>query len=211
MKLYSYPASPNSLKIRLALAELDLPYETVTVDLPSGQQKSPDFTAVNPHQKVPVLDDGGFVIRESNAILAYLGRRQPTPLWPLTGSEEALALQWLFFEGAQLALPFGTVWWSEKVSPRIGIPGASGSALENARHQATRGLDLLEQRLTESRFILGDRFTLVDCSVGPVVSILKATSLDDSTRWPKVAAYGAAIQARPSWAAAGGTAPLSFV
>jgi glutathione S-transferase len=210
MKLYSFPASPNSLKVRLALAELDLPYETVNVDLPSGQQKSPDFTAVNPHQKVPVLDDGGFVLRESNAILAYLGRRQPTPLWPLTGSEEALALQWLFFESAQLALPFGTVWWGEKVAPKIGIPGPSGSALDNARQQAARGLDLLEQRLTESRFILRDQLSLVDFSVGPIASILKGTSLDDSARWPMMAAYCAAIQARPTWAAAGGAAPLSF-
>lgn len=210
MKLYSFPASPNALKVRLALAELGLPHETVDVDLPSGQQRSPDFTAVNPHQKVPVLDDGGFVVRESNAILAYLGRRQPTPLWPLTGREETLALQWLFFESSQLAMPFGILWWSEKVAPKIGIPGASGAALDTARQQAARGLDLLAQRLTESPFILGDQLSLVDCALAPTASILKGTSLDDPTRWPEVAAYCAAIQGRPSWAAAGGAAPLSF-
>jgi glutathione S-transferase len=107
-------------------------------------------------------------------------------------------------------MPFGLVWWSEKVSPRIGVPGPSGTALDSARQQAARGLDLLDQRLSESRFVLGDQLSLVDCAIAPVASILKGTSLDDPARWPKVAAYCAAVQARPSWSAAAGEAPLAF-
>jgi glutathione S-transferase len=72
MKLYVFPPSPRAMKV-IALAEhLQLEHEVRLVDLTKGDQMKPEFTALNPNQRMPVLEDDGFVLWESNAILQYL-------------------------------------------------------------------------------------------------------------------------------------------
>jgi len=75
IRLYDHPLSGNCYKVRLALNQLGVEYEKVTVDIFKGEQNSPEFVALNPNRKIPVLVDNGFVIWESNAILLYLGKR----------------------------------------------------------------------------------------------------------------------------------------
>jgi len=79
MRLYgsSNGKSFNSLKLRVALAEIGAKYEYIPVDLERGEQKRPEFLRLNPHGKVPVLADGDFVLPESDAILWYLGEKYP--------------------------------------------------------------------------------------------------------------------------------------
>src|SRR6266851_1229692 len=73
MKLYHFP-SPNPQKVTFALGELGLEYEMVPVDLAKGEQRKPEFLAINPFGRVPVLVDGDLTLWDSHAILAYLGR-----------------------------------------------------------------------------------------------------------------------------------------
>ena len=75
MKLYgsSNNKSFNTLKLRVALAEIGAPYEFVPINLEKDEQKDPEFVRINPHGKVPVLVDGDLVLPESDAILWYLG------------------------------------------------------------------------------------------------------------------------------------------
>ena len=83
MRLHVFPPSPNAIKVLAAAALLELPYERVVVDLFTGEQKRRAFTALNPNQKMPVLEDDGFVLWESNAILQYLaGKRPERGFWP---------------------------------------------------------------------------------------------------------------------------------
>jgi glutathione S-transferase len=82
MKLYHFP-SPNPQKVTFALKELGLDCEIVPVDLAKGEQRQPDFLALNPFGRVPVLTDGDLTITESHAILAYLGEKTGR-LWPST-------------------------------------------------------------------------------------------------------------------------------
>ena len=180
------------------------------MDLAKGEQTTPSFTSLNPQGKVPVLEHDGFVLRESNAILCYLGTLKQNTMWPDSGPREATSLQWLFFESAHLTMQCGTVWFAEKVAPAVGIPGGDAATLETARRSAARGLDLLDAHLADRPFILGDHFTLVDCSIGATVSVVEGTSLDSDNRWPKVLEYRRRIQARASWAAADGAAVIGF-
>src|SRR6266478_6307027 len=76
MKLYAFPPSPRAMKV-IALAEhLQIEHETQVVDLTKGDQMKPEFTALNPNQRMPVLEDDGFVLWESNAILQYLALKE---------------------------------------------------------------------------------------------------------------------------------------
>ena len=75
LKLYVFPPSPRGFKILFAAHHLGLDYELRLVDLTKGDQKAPAFLALNPNGRMPVLDDDGFVLWESNAIVEYLAAK----------------------------------------------------------------------------------------------------------------------------------------
>ena len=101
MRLYDHPASGNCMKARIALRQLGLPYEAVTVDLFRRETRTPEHMARNPDGRVPVLElDAGQMIPESGAILLYLA--EGTPLLPGDRLERAAVHQWMFFEQNQI-------------------------------------------------------------------------------------------------------------
>ena len=92
IKLYDFPRSPYCQKVRLVVAEKDLSYEKIFVDLTKNEQKSPDFLRLNPYGKVPVLLDEDEVIYDSTVINEYLEDEYPhPPLMPEQSSERARA------------------------------------------------------------------------------------------------------------------------
>jgi len=101
LTLYDYELSGNCYKIRLMLAFLGVKYEARLVDFYSGQaHKSPDFRAINPLGQLPVVDDGGLVLRDAQAILTYLAERyDPSSQWYPRGdaARTGLVAQWLAF------------------------------------------------------------------------------------------------------------------
>jgi glutathione S-transferase len=96
MRLYDSSISGNSYKVRLAAAQLGVPLEIVPVDILRGESRTPEFLRLNPNGRTPIVEDDGFVLAESNAILAYLARG--TRLLPDDRRRWALVFQWLFFE-----------------------------------------------------------------------------------------------------------------
>ena len=96
MKLYNVAYSGNSYKVRLLLAQLDIPCEIIEVDILNGESRTREFLRINPNGRTPVLDDNGFVLAESNAILAYLARG--TKFLPEDRKSWARVFQWMFFE-----------------------------------------------------------------------------------------------------------------
>src|SRR5437870_501784 len=96
MKLYNVAYSGNSYKVRLLLAQLGLPCEIIEVNILQGESRTPEFLKINPNGRTPIFDDNGFVLAESNAILAYLARG--TKFLPEDRQRWALVFQWLFFE-----------------------------------------------------------------------------------------------------------------
>lgn len=212
IRLYSFLCSPNPLKVRLALYELKVPFETVEVNLLEGEQRSEEFRGVNPAAQVPALVDGALTLRESNAILAYLGREyggKGRNLWSTDPRRESEALQWLFFEAAQLSLRCGLLWFNETLA-RIGREPAHPEVLQAAAEGLERPLDVLDAHLERHLYMLGQDFSLVDCSLGVTLTMLKGTSIDDRERWPNVASYREKIWKRQSWKEADGEAILRF-
>ena len=200
MRLYSFAFAPSPLKVRFALAELGLDHQRVEVNLLDWDQHSPAFKKLNPHGKVPVLEDGAFVLRESGAILSYLGRTYGLDsLWPAHPAEEAIALQWLFFEACHLMAPLATLFFTELVSPLVGLPASAPEVIADNQAELSRSLDVFEAQLQGRDYLMGD-FSLVDCSLGVIASMLPRTSLDTPKRWPRVFDYGERIRARPGWA-----------
>ena len=120
----------NTLKLRVALAEAGAAYEYRAVDLDAGEQRRPEFLALNPHGKIPVLVDGDFVLAESDAILWYLGERFPDArLLPAAGSGDLAAaqararvLQWCDFASTGLGQTYVDIYIHKIRS----APGSTG-------------------------------------------------------------------------------------
>src|SRR3954465_14732630 len=98
MKLHYSPFSTNARKPRLAAAILGIDLTLVPIDLGKGEQRRPEFLALNPMGRVPVLEDGGFVLTESNAIMVYLAESTPgQALYPSGLKERTEVNRWLFW------------------------------------------------------------------------------------------------------------------
>ena len=106
-KLYDFDRSGNCHKVRMMLAFLGLDYEKVTINLLGGDQNTPEFLAINPLHKVPVLDDGGFILRDSAAILVYLAQKYDGGAWYPDDAEAKGEIQkWLSFSVYDIANSF---------------------------------------------------------------------------------------------------------
>ena len=103
MKLHYYPLSGHVHRVRMFLALLGLDHEMVTVDLPAGEHKSPAFLALNPFGQVPVLEDEGHVIADSNAILVYLALRHAPQWLPREPLAAAAVQRWLSVAAGEVA------------------------------------------------------------------------------------------------------------
>jgi glutathione S-transferase len=198
MRLYTYRYSPNPLKVRFALAELELSYESVEINLFRGEQRSEKFLEHNPSGKVPVLHHGDLALRESNAILCYLGRMYGRALWPKRPALEAKAFQWLFVESCELIQPLSTLWWGEIVSPVLQRP-ADERELALAQEAIKKPLDIVDKHLADNPYFLGPDFTLVDCSIAVTLNLWRNTRAEDTVLFPNIASYLGRIRARKSW------------
>src|SRR5260370_32982770 len=105
MKLYHFP-SPNPQKVTFALRELGLECEMVPLDLAKGEQRKPEFLAINPFGRVPVLIDGDLTLWDSQVILAYLGEKTGK-MWPTSMAGRGDAPRWLVFPSGHLPPPAG--------------------------------------------------------------------------------------------------------
>ena len=166
MKLYHFP-SPNPQKVTFALLELGLDCEQVPVDLAKGEQREPAFLAVNPAGRVPVLVDDGVTLTESQAILAYLGDKTGRP-WPASAAGRAQALQWLFFLSQHVMPAAGEV--ALRIRSRVtGVP-ADETVITRGEQALPPVLGILEGQLAKNKWLLGSKFSLVDCAYCPILN-----------------------------------------
>ena len=94
MKLYGFPPSPNTWKVRATAHQIGVPLELEIVDLTKGAQRKPEYLALNPTGRTPTLVDGDFKLGESSAIMQYLGTKKKTPLWPDDAKARADIMRW---------------------------------------------------------------------------------------------------------------------
>ena len=168
LTLYAHPASSNARKVMNQLAYMALDHTFEHVALEKGAQFQPDFLALNPNAKVPVLTHDQLTIWESGAIGRYLAR--PFDRQDLLGGDEVAAQtqvdQWLFWQAAHLSPTCATINFTRVIAPMLGV----GDGEDNdAVHQAIKTLDALnavvENTLTHHPMLVGESITLADIFV----------------------------------------------
>ena len=168
IKLYDFPQSPNCQKVKLVLAEKDLSYETVFVDLMNNAQRSADFLRLNPYGKVPVLIDEDEVIYDSTIINEYLDDEYPHPPLMPTGSDERARAR-LFEDFADNSfIPQTNVLATElsKAADQI-----DQERIQRYRSDLVRVLEFLDRHL-EGKEYLVQEFSLADVAFVPRLLVL---------------------------------------
>ena len=195
MKLYYFP-SPNPQKIHFAINELGIECEMVPVDLTKRESHTPEFLALNPCGKVPVLVDGDLKLWESHAILAYLGEKTGK-LWPTTAAGRASALRWLFFLTSAIGPAATDLAYNRIAVKFIGAQGDE-AAIARGEKGLVDPMRILDQHLTTNKWMLGADFSLVDCDYCPTLNVIEKAAFDFSP-FPRVRAYLDACRARQGW------------
>jgi GST-like protein len=159
IKFY-YSGAPNPMKVALMLEETGLPYEPVPVDTRKGEQHTPEFLAINPNGKVPVIVDGDATVFDSNAILLYLAEKTGKFLPANTPKLRGELLSWLMFVASGVG-PYS----GQSVHFRHYAPEKIPYALNRYAFEAQRHYGILDARLAKQKYLVGDAYSIVDMAV----------------------------------------------
>ena len=181
----------RDLRARWALEEAGLPYRTRL--LQQGDQDAPEYRALQPFGQVPILEDDGFVLFESGAIVLYIGARSET-LLPKDPAARAIATQWLIaalnsIEPFLMNIALIDLFYAKEEWAKLRRPGAVSFA--------ERRLSALSRALGDKPYLDGDRFTAGDLMMTAVLRILKHTDIVTSDK--RLAAYIERCTARPAF------------
>jgi glutathione S-transferase len=179
IQLYGHEISGNCYKVKLLLSLLGLEYDWIKVDLLKGEQKSPDFLALNPFGQVPVLVDGAVTLADAQAILVYLARQYGGDRWlPVEPLPLAQVVRWL-------STAAGEVRQGPESARLYHLFKATSISLERAHQRTEFILTQLDQHLGRDRWLALGRPTIADIAVFPYIA-LAADGQIDLTPYPQV-------------------------
>jgi GST-like protein len=196
---FYYTPMSNATRVQWSLEELGVPYEKVKLDLRAGEQKKPEFLAINPNGKVPTLVIDGTPIFESVAIQIALGERYGVEkgLWPALGSPEHLqALTWLIW--GQVSLGGALMRYMQNTSDFIPAELHHAKTAEVALKETHDMLGILNARLSGREYLTGSQFTLADVDLASVLGWGLQVAKIDLAAYPNLAAWLGRSNSRPA-------------
>ncbi|MGK0297365.1 MAG: glutathione S-transferase [Gammaproteobacteria bacterium] len=195
MKLYEFDVS-RSTRVHWVLREVDVKYESIAVDLVKGEQRSPEFLAINPYGKLPVLVDDGITITESAAICTYIAEKYQSKglIPPQLSAERAHYHQWICFCISEME-PY--LWNIRKNMMLYPKADRSLKAVKIAKREYINAARILDSHLSNSEYILGDNFSAADIVV--CYNLFWANTLKLLSEFPRLSEYMNLLQKRPAF------------
>jgi len=191
---FYWNAAPNPAKVALFLEESGLPYEIAAVDTRKGEQHSDAYKAINPNAKVPAIVDDGIVLFDSNAIVFHLAHKSGQFLPPDDAQAQADALSWLMFIASGIGPYSGQAVHFNRYAPQK-IP----YAIERYDFEAWRHWNIVNDRLAQRQYMVGDRYTFVDMALWGWARVVGAVLGETAqARLPHVKRLVDEINARPA-------------
>ncbi|NJM76419.1 MAG: glutathione S-transferase family protein, partial [Acaryochloridaceae cyanobacterium RU_4_10] len=159
MQLYEF-APTRSIRVRWMLQELGVDFESITINLGAGEHLRPEFLKINPAGKLPVLVDDDLVLTESVAIVLYLAEKYPhTGLLPTDIKQRSQVYRWLLFAATELEQP---LWRIARHTALYPEPLRLPAEVSLARQDFTDMVAVLEDRMQDCKFMVGDTVTVAD-------------------------------------------------
>lgn len=197
IKLYTFPASSNSRKVRIALLEKGLEFERVNVDLTKKEQKNPEYLKIHPFGQVPALDDEGFVVYDSTIINEYLEDEYPYPsLLPSDSEGRARARLMEDLRDSH----FNPLCVQIMRELRKAEGERDPKVIEHAKTEIEKCFERMEKAL-EGREYLAGPFSLADIAFMPNIDLLERIQIQIDPQYKNTLAWIARLKARPSFAA----------
>ena len=199
LKIHAFPVSPRAFKVLSFANHIAIPYEFVLCDLTKGAQRSAEFTALNINQRMPVLEEDGWTLWESNAIVQYLATKKPElGLLPKDERARADISRWMFWESAHWDQACAILIFERFVKGFFGRGGPDPAEVEKGLAQFNRAAKALDQHLKGRNYLCGDALSVADFSIGaPLIMAERASlPLDD---YPEIRRWYASLAALPAW------------
>jgi glutathione S-transferase len=170
LKLHVFPISPRAFKVLATAHHLGIDYELRIVDLTKGEQKSPEFTALNPNQRMPVLEEDGFALWESNAIVEYLASKRDG--WLPREARDRLALsKWLYWDSNHWDPTCSIFIFERIIKPFFNRGEPSAAEIARGEELFNRLASVLNGQLEKHRFVTGDALSVVDFAIGAPLTL----------------------------------------
>ena len=164
MKLYNAEFSGNCYKVRLLLSMLNIDYEIIPIDIQQREQKTSEYLKKNPLGEIPVLEDGGLILRDSQAILVYLARKYGTDEWfPSNPEEMAQVMQWLSTACNEIARGLMDARAHFKLNLDLDI--------DKAHERSKNILTIIDNHLKDNEWLALDHVTIADIACFPYIAL----------------------------------------
>ena len=202
MKLYVLPPSPRAFKVIALKNHLGLECELSMVDLSKGDQLTPEYLAMNPNHKMPLLEDDGFVLWESNAILFYLASKKPgSGVWPSDAKHQAEVVRWLAWESAHWdAESVGMIGFEQISKGVLGLGAADPAFIARGEQNFARFAAVLDVSLKGRKWLTGADLTIADFSVGAWIPSAQRMQLP-LAKFPEIQRWYDGLASVPAWRA----------
>ncbi|WP_338493171.1 glutathione S-transferase family protein [Pseudomonas trivialis] len=200
MKVYGDRGSSNTRRVLTTAAYLGLDVEFVFLDLFSGQNRTPEYLALNPNGTIPTFVDGDVVLFEASTIMIYLAERAGSALLP-EGKAKYETLKWMFW-AAEHFRRGPTVLIEQRFMERLKGHAENPTLVAEALHAIHRYTAVLDEHLRTRTFMVGDALTLADIDLAAPLSHIPRTQAP-FLEYPHVAAWYARINAIPAWQQSG--------
>ncbi len=193
LKLYYHPFSTYSRRVLIAFAEKQIPHELAVVDMPARRHREQPYLSLNPYGRVPTLEEDGFVLFESTAILNYLeATHPPPPLVPAEARGRALVDMHMKLCDIQFTRHAGTIIFPKRFLPK---ERWNTAAIADAKAEIEKHFAILDKQLAGKTYLVAEQFSLAEVCYIPFLEFLP---LMEITPPGAVAAWSARLLARPS-------------
>jgi glutathione S-transferase len=196
MKLY-YCETLMPRKVCALARHLDLPVEFAHVDLRNGAHREPDFLALNPNGKVPVLRDGDLVLWESNAIMCHLAKRAKSDLWP-EDERQIEVMRWLYWDTNNFTRHGGTLYFENLVKPALGMGAPDEAAVRRATGFFHKFAGILDTHLKGRDFLVGNRLSIADFAAAVCLPYADGAKLPLEP-YAEIRRWHAGLEKLPAW------------
>jgi len=196
LKIHAFPLSPRGFKVLCFANHIGADYEFVLCDLRKGAQRTPEFTALNLNQRMPVLEEDGWSLWESNAILQYLAAN--AGLLPKDERARADIARWMFWESAHWDQACAILVFERFVKGAFGLGAADEKEVEKGIAQFHRAGSVLDRHLEGRRYLCNDTLSIADFAVGAalIMSDMAQFPLGD---YAQIKRWHAQLTALPAW------------
>lgn len=187
LHLYGSALSSPTNKVRYVANYLNIPFEFHSMNLASGEHRTPEFLKINPYGKIPAINDNGFCLAESNAIIRYLADKQSSSLYPQNLEERAIVDQWIDFSSQHILVNFSKIMFNTYFYKLAGKTPDERS-LQEGRQFLDQYLPLVEKQLSSHPFIAGNAITLADLVLIASLDVSELSQVNLST-YPHITAW----------------------